>query len=204
MYTYLHIYSIVSKVAYCIPLKRRGADISVPKVSPLFQSRWREWFAQTWGLQHNLWFETQFGCLGHSTPILRYHCLKQKLFSIIPGLGGRRNWRVQCSCHKLANFTNHASLAQSGSKNATASFFVTDLTSIHEYLSIRAIQVLKKRNILIFAMKLLTQERQTGGSQYCEMLSHVYGGAARPGYQWVNTKHGKYEKQILMQKPIQF
>ena len=35
------------------------------------------------------------------------------------------------------------------------------------------------------------------------MLSHVYGGAARPGYQWVNTKHGKYEKQILMQS-IQF
>ena len=77
------------------------------------------------------------------------------------------------------------------------------LEPVHEYLAVNQSQLFAFRNILIFALKLLTQERQTGGSQYCEMLSHVYGGAARPGYQWVNTKHGKYEKQILMQS-IQF
>ena len=46
-------------------------------------------FSKKGGSQHNILFETHFGCLGHSVPILRHHCLKQKLFSIITGFRGR-------------------------------------------------------------------------------------------------------------------
>ena len=42
-----------------------------------------------------------------------------------------------------------------------------------------------------------SQERQTGGSQYCEMLSQVYGGTARPGYQWVKLTSSNWENYIV-------
>ena len=56
------------------------------------------------------------------------------------GLGDSGNARKKTFffhwCLPLANFTNHAFPAQSGLKNATASFFVTVLISIHEYLAV--------------------------------------------------------------------